>query len=57
MFSSPFMIIGYFYFLKIKEIKKNKALVMIIKGPAEMPVRLKPKTPRAQARLPDTSPI
>ena len=45
-----------FYLLKIKEAKKNKVLVMIIKGPTGIPVTLDTKIPSKQARLPEIIP-
>jgi hypothetical protein len=51
-----YMIVRCFYLLKIKEIKKNMVLVTIIEGPTGIPVKLEPKIPRVQARLPDIIP-
>lgn len=45
-----------FYLLKIKEIKKNDALEIIIKGPAGIPVNLKPIIPKMQDKLPSIIP-
>jgi len=44
------------YLLKIKDIEKNKAFVMIIKGPTGISMKFEPKIPREQARLPEIIP-
>jgi len=38
--------------LNIKDIKKNRAEAIIIKGPAGIPVNLKPIIPKIQAKPP-----
>ena len=44
-----------FYLLRIKEIKKKKVEVRIIKGPAGSPVSLKSKLPKRQLKMPKTT--
>ena len=44
-----------FYLLRIKEIKKKRVEVRIIKGPAGSPVSLKSKLPKRQLKMPKTA--